>query len=75
MGNRIELDENNVDEVVGGALVWDGGVVFPLSNPDCKYAFNSYDDCREFIKNNWTGGPQNEDALMMLEAAGLVYKI
>ena len=75
MGKRVEIDENILDDVVGGALVWDNGVVYPLGNPDCKYSFANYDDCRNYIKNNWTGGPQNEDALMALEAAGLIYKV
>ena len=72
---RVEIDEKMVDSVVGGALVWDGGVVYPLNNPNVKYNVSSYDACREYIKNNWTGGPQNEEALSMLEAAGLISKI
>ena len=31
---RVEIHEENLDEVVGGALVWDNGVVYPLGNPD-----------------------------------------
>ena len=72
---KMELKDNELDAVTGGALVWDHDTVYPLTDPTCKYSVTSYDECREYIKNNWTGGPQNEDALKMLEAAGLVTKI
>ena len=75
MAERVELNMNDMEDVVGGALIWESGVVYPKDNPGAKYSFTKYSACRAYIKANWPGGPQNEDTLRMLEAAGLVHKI
>lgn len=72
---RVALNEVELDSVVGGALVWNGGVVYPKDNPDAKYSFKDYSECRAHIKKYWPGGVQNEDTLKMLEDAGLVTKL
>lgn len=72
---RVALNETELDSVVGGALIWDAGVVYPKDNPEAKYSFTKYSECRDYIKQNWPGGVQNEDTLKMLEAAGLITKL
>lgn len=75
MAERFEINENELTDVVGGALVWESGVVYPQDDPDARYSFTSYSKCRDYIKANWPGGKQNEDTLIMLEEAGLVHRI
>ena len=72
---RVALNEVELDSVVGGALIWDAGVVYPKDNPDAKYSFKKYSECRDYIKKYWPGGVQNEATLKMLEEAGLVTKL
>ena len=72
---RVPLNEAELENVVGGALVWAAGVVYPKDNPDAKYSFKKYSECRDYIKKYWSGAVQNEDTLKMLEDAGLVTKL
>ena len=74
MTNRAEINDNELDKVVGGALKWKGdGTVYPKDNPDAVYHYSNYADCLAYIKTYWRGGAQNEDTLKMLKAAGLVW--
>lgn len=74
MSNREVINENELIDVVGGALRWQGGKVYPKDNPTHVYTFTDYYACTDYIKNNWPGGTHNEDTLIWLEAAGLVTK-
>lgn len=73
MANRIEINEEALDDVVGGALVWSKDGVYPKDNPSAVYHFSDYKACTDYIKKNWKGGPQTEETLKMLKAAGLVW--
>ena len=74
MSERKELNEEMLDDVVGGKLRWQGGYVFPVKDPSHKYRFTDYEKCTDYIKNNWPGGEHNESTLQWLEAAGYVTK-
>lgn len=74
MSDRVQLNETELDSVVGGALRWQGGQVYPKDNPSHVYKYSSYTACTDYIKNNWPGGTHNEDTLRWLEDAGLVTK-
>ena len=74
MSKRELIDENALEDVVGGALRWQGGKVYPKDNPSHIYTYTNYEDCTDYIKNNWPGGTHNEDTLKWLEAAGKVTK-
>ena len=74
MTNRKEVNFEDLNNVVGGALRWKGdGTVYPKDNPDAVYHYSDYGECLAFIKLNWHGGAQNEDTLKMLKAAHLVW--
>ena len=73
MSDRINLNDEALENVVGGALVWKKGNVYPKDNPNAVYHYSDLNACVEYIKNNWQGGAQNEDTLKMLKAAGLVW--
>lgn len=74
MADRIEINTPDLEDVVGGALVWTKNGVYPKDNPDAIYQFKDYSACIDYIKKNWKGGAQTEETLKMLEAAGLVWK-
>ena len=74
MADRVEVNANELENVVGGALCWGGGDVYPQDDPGAVYHYNDYDACADYIKRHWPGGKQNEDTLKMLEEAGLVWK-
>lgn len=73
MANRVEINDAALDDVVGGALVWSKGIVYPKDNPNAQYHFSDYTACRDYIQKNWKGGAQTEETLKMLQAAGLVW--
>ena len=72
MTDRIELNEQQVEDVVGGALVWQGGEVWPKDDPSKVYHYTDYNACVAWLQKNWSG-KQNESTLEALKAAGLVY--
>ena len=74
MADRIEINEEALEDVVGGALVWKKGTVYPKDNPDAVYKYSDLNACMNYIRNNWKGGAQTEKTLQMLQAAGLVWK-
>jgi len=71
MSNRTELNEQEIESVVGGILKWKGGVVYAKDNPDAKYTFTNYTACQQWIIEHWSGA-QTEACLKALEDAGLV---
>ncbi|MBR3158563.1 MAG: hypothetical protein IKF14_05605 [Atopobiaceae bacterium] len=74
MAERVQLENQDLENVVGGALRWKGdGTVYPKDNPNAVYHYNDYAACLAYIKTNWSGGAQNEDTLKMLKEAGLVW--
>ena len=73
MSNRIELNEQETENVVGGVLRWKAGTVYPKDNPDCQYSYVDFTACQQWIIANW-GKKQDESCLQALEAAGLVHK-
>lgn len=74
MVDRVEINMNDAEDVVGGALCWGGGNVYPQNDPSAVYHYADYDDCADYIKRHWKGGPQTEETLIMLMDAGLVWK-
>lgn len=74
MSDRTMIDEQELNNVVGGALRWKGdGTVYPKDNPSAVYHYADYAACLAYIKTNWHGGAQNQDTLEMLKAAKLVW--
>lgn len=73
MSDRINLNDDALENVVGGALIWKKGKVYPKDNPDAVYHYSDLDACTAYIKKNWKGGAQTEETLKMLKAAGLVW--
>ena len=74
MADRIEIDSNELENVVGGALKWQGGNVWPKDDPSIVYHYSDYTACMAYIKQYWTGGAHGEATLQMLEAAGLMWR-
>lgn len=74
MDKRIELNEEYLDDVTGGALRWQGGKVWPKNDPTHVYTFTDYYAATDYIKNNWPGGTHDESTLEWLEKAGYVTK-
>ena len=73
MTNRIELTDEQMEDVVGGILKWKGGTVYPKGNESAKYSYTDYTKCQQWIVENWNG-VQDEACLKALEAAGYVHK-
>ncbi len=73
MSDRINLNEEALDNVVGGALVWKKDTVYPKDNPNAVYHYSDLSACTSYIQKNWHGGAQTEETLLMLKAAGLVW--
>lgn len=73
MSDRININEDALEDVVGGALVWKRDTVSPKGKPEIVYHYSDLDACVNYIKKNWKGGAQNEETLKMLQAAGLVW--
>ena len=73
MSERIELNNQEMEDVIGGILKWKGGEVWPKDNPSAVYYYNDYYECIAWIQKNWTG-KQDENTLIALEAAGLVHR-
>ncbi len=74
MSNRVELNEMEAENVVGGVLKWKAGVVYPKDNPDAKYSYVNYTECQQWILANWNK-KQDESCLQALEDYGLVHKL
>lgn len=74
MAQRELINENELEDVTGGALRWQGGKVYPKDDPTHVYTFTDYEAATDYIKNNWPGGTHNEDTLIWLEEAGLVHR-
>ena len=72
--NGTPINGSAEEQVVGGALQWGGGDVYPVDDPSAVYHYNDYDSCADYIKRHWPGGPQTEATLIMLMEAGLVWK-
>lgn len=74
MTDRIELKDQEVDAVVGGALRWtQDGTVCPKNDPNVQYTYTDYYECQAWLVKNWDG-VQNEATLQAMEVAGLVHK-
>ena len=74
MSNRRELNEQEMNGVVGGVLRWtEDGIVYPKDDPSVQFTYTDYYDCQAWLVKNWNRA-QNEDALIAMEAAGLVHR-
>ena len=73
MTDRVELHDEEMDDVVGGALVWSSEGVYAKDNPSVIYKFGDYKLCREYIRTYWKGGAQTSATLQMLKDAGLIW--
>lgn len=75
MSNRAEINMEDLDKVVGGALKFSKGTVYPKDNPSAEYTYTcNIADIYSYISQNWPGGAYNEETLKMLERAGYVKK-
>lgn len=75
LSNRIELNDQEMENVSGGILLWQGGVVTVYKgDPNVKYSYTDYDACQEWLVTNWKE-VQTEACLEALQAAGLVQRI
>ena len=72
MSDRVEINENDLGEVVGGSLIWGKQGVYCKEDRTITYSFTSYSACREWIQQNWKGKPQDNSLLEALAAAGLI---
>lgn len=74
MSNRIELNDQETDNVIGGALRWTkDGTVYPKNDPSVQYTYTDYYECQAWLVKYWDG-VQNEATLQAMETAGLVHK-
>ena len=73
MADRFEINENDLEEVVGGSLIWGKQGVYCKENPTVTYSFGKYSECRTWIQENWKGKPQDNSLLEALAAAGLIW--
>ncbi len=71
---RNEINDLDLESVVGGKLIYKSGVIYDKNAPDNKYKYSDITAIANYLKNNWTGGAYDEKALKMLEAAGLIWK-
>ena len=71
---RRAINDNDLQNVVGGKLEWGNGDVYTAGQPDLLYHYNDYPACVAYIKANWPGGAHGLKTLKMLEEAGLVWK-
>lgn len=76
MANRIELNEKETEEVVGGLLYWnsENGTVYPHDNPNAVFAYADYTECCQWLVANWNK-KQTEACLVAMEEAGLVHRL
>lgn len=75
MEKFAKLNDDELDNVSGGALIWEGGVVTVKNgDPNLQYAYTDYSACKAWLAVNWRGN-QTESCLQAMEAAGLVYRI
>ena len=73
---RLELNTNELDQVVGGAIVWKpDGTCFPKDNPDVIFHFdvNKIDEILNYIRINNGGKAHNLETLQMLKSVGYVW--
>ena len=75
MSDRIELNSQELEDVVGGALRWCGGKVWWKSDTSVKYKYDDYEVCLQWLRQNWGGQAQDDAALRALEKAGLIHKV
>ena len=75
MSKRVELNQQEMEDVVGGILRWTrNGEVYPQDDPSAVYSYHDYYDCQAWLVKNWDG-VQNEAALRAMEQEGLVHKL
>ena len=75
MDKFAKLSDDELDNVSGGVLLWQGGVVQVWNgDPNLKYAYTDYNACQAWLVANWDG-VQTEECLQAMEAAGLVQRI
>lgn len=73
MSDRIQLSDQEMEDVVGGALRWKNGEVWPKNDPSCVYEYFDYGACKAWIVNNWND-TQDERTLEAMASQGLVRK-
>ena len=75
MEKLTKLNDEELDNVSGGVLFWQGGVVQVWNgDPNLKYSYTDYDACQAWLVANWKD-VQTEACLQAMEAAGLVQRI
>ena len=75
MSDRIELNNKELEDVVGGALRWCGGRVWWKGDSSVKYKYDNYEVCLQWLRQYWGGQEQDASALEALEQAGLIHKV
>ena len=76
MKERIEMNSNELEGVVGGAITWrPNGECFDRDHPDTVYHFDvsRFDEIQIYIRQHNGGRAQDIQTLRMLESAGYVW--
>lgn len=75
MGNRVELNEEFMDNVVGGKITfdWDGKVGHCGLNGDKSYTFNDKKAFVNFAVDAHNKGVSDSECLSQMVAAGIIY--
>ena len=75
MSDRIELNDQQLEDVTGGALTWESdGTVHVRGKTNVVYRYTDYYKCAAWLIENW-GGVQKEACLEAMAAAGLITKV
>jgi len=75
MSDRVEITGAELEDVVGGALRWAGGMVWNKANPTVRYGYDNYEACLQWLRANWGGQVQDDAALQALLNAGLIHRL
>lgn len=73
MTTRKEIDVNDLENIVGGALKFSGGSIYAVENPSAVYHYGDIVAVYNYITSNWPGGEYNSQTLAMLLEAGLIW--
>jgi len=76
MSDRIMIEEDDLNNVVGGSLLWTREGVYCKENPGKVYSFaGNYAACRLWIQQNWLNKPHDNALLEALAGEGLIHEI
>lgn len=76
MSNRVQLNDEFLEGVVGGKITfdWDGAVGHCGLNGDKSYTFTDKGQFVAFVTNCFKQGMKDSECLNALVAAGIIHK-